>query len=366
MIKNKQKKINVIYLLPALKGASGGAKVIYNQSSILNSLKNNLSSKILHLKKNKYYKLKLSLQKKLKLSGQNYSGWDGKQMAAAKNFSPSNFWVDKNISNKNDINFDKDSDFIILPEIWSHFAVDLNLISKKIKYSIFVQGFYHMNSTSNFEKIKKAYENSEFIMTDSKYSIQYILNMFPKCKNKIIRLNFSIDSKKFKKRTKKNLITYMPRKLQNHSILLNFYIKNILPKKWKIIPLVNLNEVELNKKLSESKIFLSFSNLEGIGMPPIEAALAGNIVIGYIGGGGSEYWKKPIFNKVEHGEIKSFGDLIIKSIKNYNKSWITKTKTERIKLSNQYSVKKEISSIRLLEKKIKNCLNNKFILKKNR
>ena len=59
MIKNKQKKINIIYLLPALKGASGGAKVIYNQSSILNSLKNNISSQILHLKKNKYYYCKM-------------------------------------------------------------------------------------------------------------------------------------------------------------------------------------------------------------------------------------------------------------------------------------------------------------------
>ena len=353
MIKKKLKKINVIYLLPALKGASGGAKVIYNQSSILNSLGNNISSEILHLKKNKYYKLKLSLQKKFKLNVQNYAGWDGKEMIAAKNFSPSNIWIKKDIKNKNDINFDKKDDFIILPEIWSHFAVDLNLISKKIKYSIFVQGFYHMNSTSNFQKIKKAYENAEFIMTDSKYSIQYILNMFPKCKNKIVRINFSIDSNKFKKKTKKNLITYMPRKLQDHSILLNFYIKNILPKKWKIVPLANLSEIELNKKLSESKIFLSFSNLEGIGMPPIEAALAENIVIGYIGGGGSEYWKKPIFNKVEHGEIKSFGDLIIKFIKNYNKSWITKTKKERSKLSNQYSVKKEVASLKFLGKKVR-------------
>ena len=43
--------------------------------------------------------------------------------------------------------------------------------------------------------------------------------------------------------------------------------------------------------LSKSKIFLSFSNLEGIGIPPIEAALAGNKVIGYTGGGGIEYWK---------------------------------------------------------------------------
>jgi hypothetical protein len=32
-------------------------------------------------------------------------------------------------------------------------------------------------------------------------------------------------------------------------------------------------------------------------MPPIEAALCGNKVIGYNGGGGVEYWKGKIFKK---------------------------------------------------------------------
>ena len=53
-----------------------------------------------------------------------------------------------------------------------------------------------------------------------------------------------------------------------------------------------------------SEIFLSFSNLEGIGIPPVEAALSGNKVIGYTGGGGIEYWKEPIFTKIENGEIR--------------------------------------------------------------
>ena len=34
------KNINIIYLLPEMKGASGGAKVIYKHSAILNSLDN--------------------------------------------------------------------------------------------------------------------------------------------------------------------------------------------------------------------------------------------------------------------------------------------------------------------------------------
>tara|TARA_Y100001958_G_C20904828_1_gene325436 strand:- start:378 stop:551 length:174 start_codon:yes stop_codon:yes gene_type:complete len=45
------KKVNIIYLLPEMKGASGGAKVIYNHSLALNYINKNVSSKIVHLKK---------------------------------------------------------------------------------------------------------------------------------------------------------------------------------------------------------------------------------------------------------------------------------------------------------------------------
>ena len=48
------KKINIIYLLPELKGASGGAKVIYNHSLILNHLNKKIISTVTHLKK-KYH-----------------------------------------------------------------------------------------------------------------------------------------------------------------------------------------------------------------------------------------------------------------------------------------------------------------------
>ena len=43
------------------------------------------------------------------------------------------------------MNFNAKTDFVILPEIWAHFANDF-LIKNKIKYSIFVQCVYHMNS----------------------------------------------------------------------------------------------------------------------------------------------------------------------------------------------------------------------------
>ena len=55
-----------------------------------------------------------------------------------------------------------------------------------------------------------------------------------------------------------------------------------------------MTEKEIAFNLIKSKIFLSFSELEGFGRPPLEAAIAGNKVIGYHGEGWKEYMKKPV------------------------------------------------------------------------
>ena len=345
-------KINIIYLIPELKNPTGGAKVIYNHSNILNKLNNKISSQIIHLKKKLSYKLESSILKRVNVLNNKNSGWDVTKMKVSKNFKPSTKWQNKNISVGINLNFDYKKDFIILPEIWSHFAVDLDLIKKNINYSIFVQGFYHMNSTDNFIKIKSAYENAKFIITVSDYSVNYLKKMFPSMKNKIVKINFSVNKIKIAK--KANLITFMPRKLKDHSNLLFFYLKEMLPKNWKVVPLINLSEKRLFETLSKSKIFLSFSHLEGTGIPPIEAALSGNKVIGYDGGGGSTYWKKPLFTKIENGEIGIFGQKIIQNIKNYNLSWIKKTSKQRRNLSKLYSPELEKKSLMLLSNKILN------------
>ena len=346
------KNINIIYLLPEMKGASGGAKVIYNHSSILNNLNKNISSKVIYLKKNFLYKLQLSLSKRIKFLDEKFTGWDGKKMKVSQKFKPNKNWYKDEIFSGENLNFNKKKDFVIIPEIWAHFAIDLKFAEQKINYAIFVQGFYHMNSTNNFIKLKKSYENAKLIITTSKYTVSYLRTMFPKIKKKIFKVNLSVDSNKFKIRTKKNLITYMPRKLPAHSSLLIFYLKNLLPKNWKILPLNNVSENNLVKALSMSKIFLSFSNFEGMGIPPIEAALSGNKVIGYVGGGGFEYWKKPIFIKVENGEIEDFAKKIIKSIKSYKNNWIKYTRKNRLQLSNYYSKESEKESMILLSNKI--------------
>jgi len=178
-------KINIIYLLPEMKGASGGAKVIYNHSLILNSLNKNVNSKIVHLKKKFLYKLEESLSKRIKLFEKKYSGWNGKKMKISKKFRPKKNWYNDKILVGENLNFDQKKDFVIIPEIWAHFATDLKFAEKGINYAIFVQGFYHMNSTNNFDHLKKSYENAKLIITTSKYSISYLRTMFPNIKKKI-------------------------------------------------------------------------------------------------------------------------------------------------------------------------------------
>jgi glycosyltransferase involved in cell wall biosynthesis len=347
-------KINIIYLLPEMKGAAGGAKVIYNHSLILNRLSKKVESTILHIKKKIAYKIELSLAKKIKkLNLKLDSGWDGTKMKVSNNYSPSKKWHDKNVKIFKSLQFNRNKEFVILPEIFSHFAEDLNFKKRGIKYAIFVQGSHHTNSTNNYKKIKSSYENANIIIVSSLDGHNFISKIFPKCLGKIYKVNLSIDFIN-KKVTKKNFITCMPRKLPAHFNLLKFYLKDKLPGNWSFDPLDNIDYTELQNKINRSKIFLSFSHLEGLGLPPLEAAFAGNKVIGYDGGGGKEYWRKPIFHKINYGEINQFGEILLTEIKNYNKSWIHKTKKQREYLLKKYSITSEEKSLKGLSKKISN------------
>lgn len=328
--------MNIIYLNTTEKKPSGGSKIIYKHSNIINNLKiKNLTSENLYLKKSKFSKYKTSIKKILKIR-QTETGWKFSDICIAKNYKSK--WVNDSIKVRNKFDFDRKNDFVIVPEIWAHLAEDM-LIKKKIKYAIFVQNGYAMNSTNNQKKLINCYKKAEFILSYSKDISECVKTVFNINKNKIIKTNISIESEK--KFIKKNIITYMPRKLRNHSSNLLFFIKSHLPKKWIIKSIDQLNEKQVFETLMKSRIFLSFSDMEGLGIPPIEAAILGNKVIGYTGQGGNEYWKRPLFDKIENGNIIKFCKIILKNINLINNKWIEKTSNERKKLTTKYSFEQE-------------------------
>lgn len=346
---------NIIYFLPSQEFPSGGAKVIYNHSNLINHFQiKNLSSSIIHYKKKKSSKYLESIKKKLFFKNNNdVFGYRFKDFKIVKNFKPSNEWFNKRIVNKNNLEFNNKNDFIIFPEIIAHFARDV-CYKNKIKYAIFSQGIYHMYQTSDLKILNDVYNKAEFLIVTSKDTKKTFLNIYPRYKKKVLKINLSVDLDMNKIPMKKNIITCMPRKTMADFHLLKFFIQKKIPKSWKIIILENMSNKEIVKYLSLSKIFLSFSNFEGLGLPPIEAAICGNKVIGYTGEGGKEYFKLPLFEEVSKGDIYDFSNKISKNIKELKNNWHLDSSNQRarLKLTNEYSKIKESNSLKKIIKTI--------------
>ena len=338
--------INIIYILPSEKKPTGGIKITLDHSQIINQIGKNFNSKIIFLKKKKTSKWKNSLNKIINFRDENYKGWKFNDVSI--DLKNKEKWFGEQINYKNNLDFDKQKDFVILPEIFAHFAQDF-LIKKKINYAIFVQNGLALNFTNDNQALKEVYSKAKIIISVSKHIKECIKKAFKINDKKILEINQSFERHNLSLEKKQNLITYMPRKLPKHSDLVLFFLRNELPKKWKILAIENMNHKSVIKNLKKSKIFLSFSNLEGFGLPPVEAATLGNFVIGYTGEGGKEYFKKPMFKKIEQGDILNFVAEINRTIVGkFSKNLI---KIHVTKLLNKYSKKNQ-------NKKIINLLNN--------
>jgi len=314
---------SIIYICPKGKNRpTGGIKLIYKQAEILSKL--------------------LPKEKDCKIF----------------HFEDLNYrcgWFSHNVNFKKNLSFDSEKEIAIMPEWMAVYHAKI-LQSQNVKYGIFVlNGFYlHTKPKKNFTDldIYEAYKKAEFLLSCADEITEAIKLTFPEFKEKIIRVNVSFDSEKYSCskeifEKKENLITYMPRKHKNNSEILLFILNRHLPKNWKIRSIDNLTEIEVVNILKKSKIFLSFSELEGLGLPPIEAALCGNHVIGYTGEGGKEFWNTPIFDEVFSGDVRTFANKVISRVKDFNENNYAFSEIEAhlSKLAGKYSVEKEQRSL---------------------
>lgn len=287
----------ITYLCPAEKKPSGGVKVIYRHSEILN--RNGVESFIYHPKNQNFssnifshsvffrktsniffnFLLRQQQMKLLKISGYG-------------------------------------SDFIVIPEIWA-LRYGLQCIRNGFKYAIFVQGGYLIGLSDDHsrDQLNLCYEKAEYILSISNDTSDIIKLIFPSIDEcKIIRILPHI-SKSFNKFDKEKIISYMPRRLAEHSEKICFYLHEFLPHDWKLVPIDNKSEDEVANILNKSSIFLSFCDQEGCPLPPLEAAFSGNIVVGYTGQGAREYFSYPIFREVNNGDYKDYVEKILCAIK---------------------------------------------------
>lgn len=273
--------MKVLFLSSMPNRPTGGIRVIYNYVNILNAL--GYESYVLHPLKSYYYRYADTITPVFKLN---------------------------KISSL---------DHIVIPDDYIGRSTRNNLKNHK-NYSIFIQNPYIIRTVqrhSNKELINKIFDDAKYILCISDDSVSMISLLYPQVINKIVRTIWSLpytSKLKLDVSLKEKIITYMPRKNIDHIQLVVDAIEKKLPKDWTLLPLKGLSRIELERKLNFSSIHLTFGSFEGLPAPPVEAALAGNFVLGYHGNGGKEYWLAPNFTEINVCDIQSFCCKVISKV----------------------------------------------------
>lgn len=316
--------MKVIYWCPASNNPIGGIRVIYQHCDALNEL--GVDAQVYHWKDTKFRCN----------------------------------WFENDTKIKRDKVLNRANDFSIIPEM---FSVELgNFLSEGgAKYGIFVQNSYYSlfgGSGSSQKTIRDTYRSASIIITVSDYTTRFVKYIFPELDpKKIVQVTPSAGAGCFSGH-KKNIICYMPRKLPLHASLLEQMSALKLPNDWELMALDGLSQKEVFNALSRSSIFVSLSDREGLGLPPIEAAISGNLVVGYTGEGGIEYFKGPQFISVKNGDFIGMFDGVLESIEKCRGGVLTSHSVEcsMTQLRSRYSREAELDSLKVLIASIKNYL----------
>lgn len=287
--------MKLIWLCHPVKKAVGGVKVIYRQAELVHQMLSPLGHASVVMHPNT-----LSFRAK----------WFESSVAVEHRFFKWR-WVGKPSLSRIDGCFDPQTDRVVLPELWARKYGD-QLARMGVPYAIYVQNGYYI-SKGHPAVLDAAYAGARCILTISDDASRCVAMAFPGTEGRILRVHCSVDAQRFNPQsTKENLITFMPRKLADHSSKVLFFLRKHLPAHWRIQPIEGLNEAGVADSLQRSKIFMSFSHFEGFGLPPLEAALSGNQVIGYTGQGGQEYWAPEIFECIESGNVVGFAQSVLR------------------------------------------------------
>jgi hypothetical protein len=289
--------MELIFLCPAIKKAIGGVKVIYRQAELMHQLGQSagFSASVMH-PNTWFFRVR----------------WFESQVPLKRAFLKLRWMGKPSFSDVTGV-FDAQKHMVVIPELWAR-KYGTQLADMGVSYAIYVQNGYYI-SKGHPADLDRAYQSARCILTISDDASRCVALAFPGVENKILRVHYSVDAQRFwPDQTKENIITYMPRKLADHSSKVLFFLRHHLPVHWKIVPIDGMNEDQVAALLKRSKIFMAFSHFEGCPLPPLEAALSGNHVIGYTGQGAKEYWRPEIFEEVASGDVAGFAQRVLDKV----------------------------------------------------
>lgn len=324
MLGKSKKKPNISYLCPEHNEPSGGIKVLYRHAEYLSQ-----------------------------------QGFD------CSIYHPNDptfrcDWFSHNVNFRSESYvFQPNRDHVVIPEIWAA-AYHQRFREKGVPYSIFVQNGYLMDAGvigPDQHLLDSAYYNAKVVASVSEDTTELITLAFPELtRDSVLRLYPDFPRFSYPSVEKNKTIAYMPRKLSRHSERLIFLMRPHLPKGWSFLPIDGKNESEVWSMLESSSIFLSFSEEEGFSLPPLEAAFAGNIVVGYTGRGAKEYFDEVIFRSVDHDDFNTFVKKLTRAMQDVEDGFLQSQvcKNQQDHLANNYSQEKAEKLLTNFAEAIKN------------
>jgi glycosyltransferase involved in cell wall biosynthesis len=316
----------IIYISPADEKPTGGVKVIYRHAELLASL--GADAYVLHP------------------------------------FDPGFkcTWFSHHTRMLTSLALDSENDFVIIPELWAA-SFGPQCIAQRVRFAIFVQNGYLTHPvlpSQPAEVFGQVYRSADLVLSISEDSSRMTALSYPSLDpSRLVEVRYSVPEcfRADPGATKLPCITYMPRKMAHHAKLVTFPLRRRLPARWQIVPIDGVDEATVATMLAASSIFLSFSEFEGLPLPPLEAAIAGNVVIGYTGQGAREYWTGANFREIHQGDIRSFVNAAVQTATDIDSQKQSRAALAQgiERLTERFSLASETANLRSLLDRIESC-----------
>jgi glycosyltransferase involved in cell wall biosynthesis len=180
-------------------------------------------------------------------------------------------------------------DILVLPEFYGARLFDAALGFKVVVFNQRAFGTFDGwgHEASGRESIYQR-EQTLGLMCVSEHNREYLTYAFPKAR--VVRtINGASQRFRCTNGGRGRTLAFMPRKLSGHveQALQMLHSRGTLSG-WQLLPIDGMSEEQVALELSKASIYLATSSDEGFGLPALEAGLAGCLLVGYHGYGGTE------------------------------------------------------------------------------
>lgn len=228
------------------------------------------------------------------------AGWDVVVVHQDPQYRPSWFATDVPIeSQKNTVV--EPNDLLVIPEFMSALLPRLRGCAKVI---------LNQNSFSH-GAIWFQDESVCSIVSTSQYIQRHVQFVYPQIASIPILLGYDKSVFSASNALKKKQIAYMPRRRgEDSKRIMQALERRGALEGWTVVTIDALSAREVAKVLRESMIFLSFSQREGFGLPPLEAMACGCLVVGFHGLGGAEFFDPAYCYPIPEDDICTFQETL--------------------------------------------------------